>query len=134
MSSAAMSRRGVPFIATHCDKVCPTDQPIVLPDCGAICKLLEHATGRAPDVVLGKPDPRMLAPILSRHKLQPDELAGVGDRLYTDIAMANRVGALSVLVLSGETHAASRAEGDFKPQIVVEHVGKLGELLRQVRS
>jgi HAD superfamily hydrolase (TIGR01450 family) len=45
--------RGKPFIATHCDAVCPTDVATMLPDCGAICALLTHATGRSPDAVLG---------------------------------------------------------------------------------
>ena len=36
---------GLPYVATHPDRICPTDQPIVLPDCAAICALLETATG-----------------------------------------------------------------------------------------
>src|SRR6476659_5787870 len=36
--------RGLPYVATHPDRVCPTDRPIVLPDCAAICALLETAT------------------------------------------------------------------------------------------
>src|SRR5262245_39436597 len=31
---------GLPFIATHPDLVCPTDEPTVLVDCGAICACL----------------------------------------------------------------------------------------------
>ena len=74
-------RKGKPFVATHPDRVCPTDQPTVLVDCGAICAALEQAAGRGPDVVLGKPDPCMLRGILSRHALAPAQLAMVGDRL-----------------------------------------------------
>ncbi len=95
--------RGKPFIATHPDRICPTDQPTVLVDCGAFCAALEKATGRGPDVVLGKPDPCMLRGILHRHNLVPEQLAMVGDRLYTDMAMARKAGALGVLVLTGET-------------------------------
>ena len=43
--------KGKPFVATHPDRVCPTDQPTVLVDCGAICAALEQAAGRRPDVV-----------------------------------------------------------------------------------
>jgi len=64
--------QGVPYIATNPDRVCPTDQPTVLVDCGSICACIEHATGRRPDITLGKPDPNMLSGILSRHGLQPD--------------------------------------------------------------
>src|SRR5581483_10752846 len=31
---------GLPFVATHPDLVCPTDEPTVLVDCGAICACL----------------------------------------------------------------------------------------------
>lgn len=95
--------QGVPYIATNPDRVCPTDQPTVLVDCGSICKCIEHATGRTPDITLGKPDPNMLSGIMARHGLQADEIAMVGDRIYTDVAMAHNAGAFGVLVLSGET-------------------------------
>ena len=92
LPSGLLDQQGKPFIATHPDRVCPTDQPTVLVDCGAICAALKEATGRAPDVVLGKPDPCMLRGILSRHALAPEQLAMVGDRFYTDMAMAHRAG------------------------------------------
>lgn len=56
-----------------------------------------------PDITLGNPDPNMLSGILSRHGLQPDQIAMVGDRIYTDVAMAHNAKAMGVLVLSGET-------------------------------
>jgi len=122
-----------PFVATHPDRVCPTDQPTVLVDCGAICAALEQAAGRGPDVVLGKPDPCMLRGILSRHALAPEQLAMVGDRLYTDIAMAHRAGALGVLVLTGETTAAEGAKHSPAPDLVVSGLAEFGELLRAAR-
>jgi NagD protein len=36
--------RGKPFIATHPDRVCPTDEPTLLPDCGAICWAWAYST------------------------------------------------------------------------------------------
>ena len=47
-------QQGKLFVATNPDRVCPTDQPTVLVDCAAICAMIEKATGRAPDIVLGK--------------------------------------------------------------------------------
>ena len=121
---------GKPFIATHPDRVCPTDRPTVLVDCGSICAALEQATGRAPNVVLGKPDPCMLRGILSRHALAPAQLAMVGDRLYTDMAMARRAGALGVLVLTGETTATVVANSSPAPDVVVSGLAEFGERLR----
>jgi NagD protein len=119
---------GLPFIATHPDLVCPTDEPTVLVDCGAICACLTAATGRRP-LVLGKPDPSLLLDLCRRLDLPPDRMAMVGDRIYTDIAMARRAAAFSVLVLSGEATAAEAAALAEPPDLVVADVGELGTRL-----
>lgn len=120
--------RGLPFIASHPDRACPTDQPTLLVDCGAFCACLAAATGRSP-TVLGKPDPRMLDGVCRRHGLRPEQIAVVGDRLYTDMAMAQRAGATSVLVLTGEATADQAAAFNPPPDLVVANIGVLGELL-----
>lgn len=126
-------QQGLPFIATHPDRVCPTPDPTVLVDCGSICAALTAATGREP-VVLGKPDPSLLLDLATRHNLAPAQLAMVGDRLYTDIRMAQRAGALSVLVLTGEATAEQAAALQPPPDLVVADVGELGELLERATS
>ncbi|MCB1125838.1 MAG: HAD-IIA family hydrolase, partial [Verrucomicrobiae bacterium] len=123
--------RGKPWFATNPDRVCPTDQPTLLVDCGSICAALETATGRKPEAVLGKPDPAMLRGILHEHRLHPGELAMVGDRLYTDLEMARRAGALGVLVLTGETTSGEVATAARKPDLVVPSLAELGDLLRR---
>ena len=122
-------KRGKPFLATHPDLICPTDRETLLVDCGAICATLERATGRKPDIVVGKPNPQMLRGILARQDLQPNQLAMVGDRLYTDIAMANACGAVSVLVLSGEATAACVEKSDIQPDLVVATLAEFGQVL-----
>lgn len=126
--------RGKPFIATHCDAVCPTDLPTILPDCGAICAMLTYATGRKPDAILGKPSPAMLEGVMRRHHVQPHEIAVVGDRLYTDVAMAQAAGAVSVLVLSGETTRQQADAAERKPDYVVDNVGELGALISRAKQ
>ena len=132
--------QNIPYIATNPDRVCPTDQPNVLVDCGSICKCIEHATGRKPDITLGKPDPNMLKGILDRHGLAPDEVAMVGDRIYTDTAMAHNAGAFGVLVLSGETtlQTAEAVAEDartnpapefFPPDLICRDIEELGQLI-----
>lgn len=125
---------GKPFIATHPDRICPTDQPTLLVDCGAICASLESATGRAPDVVFGKPDPGMIWGILERNHLGKDKVAMVGDRLYTDIEMAHRAGVMGVLVLSGEATKDDVVGSSSQPDLVVENIRELGYLLVESRS
>lgn len=138
--AAWWASQGIPYIATNPDRVCPTDQKVVLVDCGSICKCIEHATGRQPDITLGKPDPNMLKGILDRHGLEPEEIAMVGDRIYTDTAMAHNAGAFGVLVLSGETtlETAEKVAEDartneapefYPPDLIVRDIKELGELL-----
>ncbi|MBA3848402.1 MAG: hydrolase [Opitutus sp.] len=127
-------QQGKPYLATNPDRVCPTDQPTVLVDCGSICAMLEKATGRAPDIVLGKPDPEMLTGILERQHLQPAQIAMVGDRIYTDIEMARRAGALGVLVLTGEATAQDAALAQPPPDLVVPSLAEFGALLAAARA
>jgi NagD protein len=143
--AAWWASQGVPYIATNPDRVCPTDQKVVLVDCGSMCKCIEHATGRKPDITLGKPDPNMLYGIMERLDLKPEEVAMVGDRIYTDTATAHNAGAFGVLVLSGETtlevvdKVAEDARNNpapefFPPDLVCRDVKELGELLIESRK
>lgn len=125
--------RGLPFIATHPDLVCPTDEPTVLVDCGAISACLVAATDREP-IVLGKPDPGILLELCERLVVAPRQLAMVGDRIYTDMAMAQRAGAVAVLVLSGEATAEQAAAMARPVDLVVADVGELGRLLAAARD
>ena len=128
--------RGKPFLATNPDRVCPTDQPTVLVDCGAMCAMLTHSTGIAPHAVLGKPNPIMLRGVMQRHGLRAEELGVVGDRIYTDIAMAHAAGAMGILVLSGEAtrEQAQAATAAQRPDLVVGDVGELSQLLLEARK
>lgn len=143
--AAWWASQDIPYVATNPDRVCPTDQPTVLVDCGSLCKCIEHATGRRPDITLGKPDPNMLKGILDRHGLRPEEIAMVGDRIYTDTAMAHNAGAFGVLVLSGETTLQTaeavaedvRTDPDpefFPPDLICRDIKELGELLLESRT
>ncbi|MBQ0122519.1 MAG: HAD-IIA family hydrolase [Bacteroidales bacterium] len=124
-------KQGIPYLATNPDKVCPTDSPTVLVDCGSICKCIEWATGRKPDITMGKPDPEMLRGIMHQRGLEAGQIAMVGDRIYTDIAMAQNAGAFSVLVLSGETTLEVALESPNPPDLIVENIGELGALLTE---
>lgn len=137
--------QGVPYVATNPDKVCPTDQRTVLVDCGSMCKCIEYATGRQPDVCVGKPDPNMLRGVFERYGYEPEEVAMVGDRIYTDTATAHNAGAFGVLVLSGETtlEVAEKVAEDartnpnpefFPPDLIARDVKELGELLIEARK
>jgi len=122
-------KQQLPYIATNPDKVCPTDMSVTLVDCGSICSSLEQATGRTPDIVIGKPDPRMLEGIQQRYQLQPSQIAIIGDRIYTDLQMAYNAKALGVLVLTGETSIKVAEQSVPRPDIIVDNLGDFGEML-----
>jgi NagD protein len=131
--AAWWASRGIPYIATNPDWVCPTDARTILVDCGSLQKCIEAATGRKPDKVMGKPDPTMLDGIRDRNGLAPDQIAMVGDRIYTDIEMGRRAGAVSVLVLSGETTLETALEvgtADF----ICRDLEELGEMILESRA
>lgn len=142
--AAWWASQGIPYIATNPDRVCPTNEKTVLVDCGSICKCIEHATGRRPDITLGKPDPNMLTGIMERHSLKAEEIAMVGDRIYTDTAMAHNAGAFGVLVLSGETtietalEVAEKARTEknpefYPPDLIARDIEEFGNLLIESR-
>ncbi len=117
-------REGAEFLLAHPDVVCPTARGMV-PDCGSIGKLVETASGREPDAVFGKPNESMLAPVLEARGLGPEEIVVVGDRLETEIQLADRLGCDSVCVLTGATDRAAIEASPFQPNLVVESVGDL---------
>lgn len=112
------NRTPVDFVATHPDNCCPSERGPI-PDIGGMMKFLEITNGMTPSHVFGKPSPTLLAPVLADFK--PEEIAVVGDRLYTDKAIADNAGVDFVCVLSGETTQADLAAyAGTPPAIVVE--------------
>ena len=108
----------VDFVATHPDNCCPSERGPI-PDIGGMMKFLEITNGMTPSHVFGKPSPTLLAPVLA--KFRPEEIAVVGDRLYTDKAIADNAGVDFVCVLSGETTPADLEKyTGTPPAIVVE--------------
>ena len=126
--------QGLPYIATNPDRVRPTNERTVLVACGPTCRCLEPATGRRPDITLGKPDPNMLIGIEQQKQLRPEQIAMVGDRIYTDIEMARNAHAFGVLVLSGETTLEVAQAAPHQPDLIVENIGELGSLLALARE
>lgn len=126
--------KGIPYLATNPDWVCPTDQPTILVDCGSLCACIEGATGRKPDLVIGKPNPDILLGVAGRMGLKPEEIAMVGDRLYTDVQTALNAGACGVLVLSGESTMETVRAAKEAPTLVCRDIEELGCLLEEARG
>lgn len=112
--------RGVEYIATNPDWVCPTWYGSV-PDCGSVAEMLWRATGRRPQVI-GKPQPHMVELAVKQSGFTKDQTILLGDRLYTDIKSGVHAGIDTVLVLSGEATLEDLAASDVKPAYVFENI------------
>ena len=122
---------GIPYWATHPDIVCPYTKDFSLPDAGAFIACIQAATnGRLPSFIAGKPAPYMIQMFLSDRHCSPEEVAVVGDRLYTDIQSAINAGVTSVCVLTGETNREMLAHASIQPDYVFDSIKNLYELLR----
>jgi len=114
-------RAGIPFIATHPDFNCPTETGW-MPDVGAMLAFVKAATGRDPDIVVGKPNRLIVDAASLKMKLPVEQLAMIGDRLYTDIALGQASGVVTVLVLSGETKSSDLRDSPFQPDYVFDNL------------
>lgn len=121
-------RAGLPYIATHPDFNCPTETGFI-PDIGAIMAFIEASTGRRPDLIVGKPHTGIVEAVLRRTGLQTQELAMVGDRLYTDIETGLRSGMLSILVMSGETTEDMLRDSTTVPDLKFGRLSDMNEWL-----
>ena len=120
-------RNGALFLATHRDLNCPTEDGFI-PDCGAMCALIEASTGVKPRY-LGKPCRETVDMIKIITGMKDEELAFVGDRLYTDIATGVNNGITGILVLTGETELKDIESSEVKPDYIFESLAALGETL-----
>jgi HAD superfamily hydrolase (TIGR01457 family) len=126
-------RAGLPYIATHPDFNCPTETGF-MPDIGAMIAFVQASTGRAPDLVVGKPNRMIIDAVAHKLGLQISEMAMVGDRLYTDIALGATSGITTCLVLSGETHPADLINSPYQPTYCFENLGSIASWLRKHSS
>ena len=117
-------RAGLPYIATHPDFNCPTETGFI-PDVGSFMALIEASTGRRPDVILGKPYEGIVNEALERTGFRKEELAMVGDRLYTDVATGVNHGLTGILVLSGEAGLKDLETSSVQPDLIFDRLSSM---------
>lgn len=121
---------GKTYIATHPDFNCPLEGGKFMPDVGAMMALIKASTGKEP-IVIGKPNAHIINAILEKYNLKTEELAMVGDRLYTDIRTGIDNGLISILVLSGESTKEMADISEFQADFIFDSVKELGEELKK---
>ena len=130
--SCILLNRGVTWLATNPDWVCPTWYGSV-PDCGSVCEMLRRATGKTPRF-LGKPQPEMVRLALERTGFAPQQAVVIGDRLYTDVACGINAGIDSIFVLSGEGVMGDMAKYRLNPTWVYEDIAQIYHILEENAS
>jgi glycerol 3-phosphatase-2 len=132
--AATVVRRGARFVATNRDPMYPTAEGLNA-GAGAIVAAVAVAAGRDPDLVVGKPEPRLFEAAAELAGIPVEEAVVIGDNLVTDIRAANAVGARSVLMLTGvispEEFAALRPS-DIKATAVAHDAAELEEALARL--
>lgn len=121
--------RGIDYVATNPDWVCPTSYGFV-PDCGSVSQMLFHATKRKP-LFIGKPQSAMVELALAQSGYSKEQAVILGDRLYTDIACGINAGISAVFVLSGEGTLEDLKTSEVQPTHIYDNIRTLYEQLRQ---
>lgn len=124
-TSYLLNNKEIEYIATHHDLVCPTESGSI-PDIGCFIELFKLTTQKTPNIILGKPSTKLVEKLISEYG--EENLAVVGDRLYTDKKLADNIGCDFISVLSGETKRldVQKYSGEF-PSIIVKNLGELNK-------
>jgi 4-nitrophenyl phosphatase len=117
------------FVGSDPDRTVPAGNGRLTPGSGAIIHAIEGVTEREADVVLGKPSAETVHAANEALGVPPEECVLVGDRLDTDIAMGERAGMTTVLVLTGVTDRADLADAPVEPDHVCESLAAVPDLL-----
>jgi NagD protein len=115
---------GAAIVATNPDPYCPTPEGGI-PDCAAMLAAIEACSGATAEAVVGKPSIHMARALLRRLKMPAHDVAVIGDRLLTDMAMARSLGMTGVLVLTGATRAENIDSAPVQPDYVIESLSQL---------
>ncbi len=119
-------RAGVRYVATHPDFNCPTETGY-MPDIGAMIAFVEASTGRRPDEIIGKPYAGIAKAVAEKTGVPLEDMAMVGDRLYTDIALGKNAGITSIMVKTGESTVEDVEKGDIKPDYILDEIGQIAD-------
>jgi phospholysine phosphohistidine inorganic pyrophosphate phosphatase len=118
---------GVEFVALHRNRYWKTGGELVL-DVGAFVAALEFASGREATLV-GKPSRAMFEAAARSMGLGLGDVAMVGDDLRADVAGAQALGLPAFMVRSGKFRVEELASSEIVPDLVVESLAALPELL-----
>lgn len=131
-SCCILLNRGLDYVATHPDAVCPTWYGSA-PDCGSVIEMLHTATGRRPKII-GKPQPEMALLAMEKYGFSAEQTCLIGDRIYTDIACGVNAGIDTIFVLSGEGVMADIERYHITPAYCMQNIREVLNTLQKGES
>jgi 4-nitrophenyl phosphatase len=117
------------FVGSDPDRTVPAGNGKITPGSGAIIRAIEGVTDREADIVLGKPSEPAIEMSSDALAAPLEECLLVGDRLDTDIAMGERAGMTTALVLTGASTRADIHTVDVTPDHVLDSIADVPGLL-----
>lgn len=120
---------GAVFLATNPDWVCPIANKRYVPDCGSMCEMITHATGKKP-FFIGKPNSYMIDILAKELNISKNKICVIGDRCYTDIASGVNANCYTICVLSGEATLKTIEESPIKPDLVLDSIKDVIPLIK----
>lgn len=112
------------FIATNRDpQISIGEAGWLLPGAGTLVAMIQTVSGRAPDVVCGKPGQQLFDIFLTDEEQRtgvrptPSECLMIGDRISTDIAFGKAAGTRTLFVLTG-CETEDNAQGEVRPDFI----------------
>lgn len=118
----------VPFLGTDPDVTVPIADGRSVPGSGAILAALASVAGREPRI-LGKPSAEAARAARDALGVPAEDCLVVGDRPDTDLALGERVGMDTALVLTGVTDRADLEDAAVTPDHVLDSLAALPTLL-----
>lgn len=108
---------GARIIATNADKTFPGDEGDSI-DVAGIIGAIVFSTGKAVDVVIGKPSRLMTEAALEALQLPPERCMIIGDSLESDISLGKQALMKTALVLTGSVKKEEAESSSLKPDLI----------------
>lgn len=123
--AARFISKGSKFIVTNMDRLWPSKNGLKL-GAGALASAIVSALKKEPDFVAGKPNPWMVEVAMRLSKIDNlEKVLVIGDQLETDIQMGTKIGADTVLVLTGISKKEDVEKSNIKPKTIVSNLLEL---------
>ncbi len=115
------------LVATNPDRYCPMDDRLGVPDAAAVIGAIEACTRIKCSHVFGKPESALVEIAAEILNVTIANSIMVGDRLYTDIAMALGAGMDGALVLTGDSSMDEVMNSDLhdRPTLCLRRIDHL---------